>query len=75
MDFYAFHHFPPVDPALAENCVVYYLQFETYGGYLNGALGKIRRMLKPIAIQTIKVRSAESVRHALATIVREADRL
>lgn len=73
MDFYAFHHFPPIDPALAENCVVYYLQYENYGGYLNGALGEFRKMLKPLAIHTIKVRSAESVRQALARIVHEVD--
>ncbi|MGE5324395.1 MAG: hypothetical protein ACM3SW_16125, partial [Actinomycetota bacterium] len=75
MDSYAFHHFPPIDPELAENCVVYYLQFEAYGGYVSGALGNVRKMLKPLAIHTIKVRSAESVRHALARIVREVDRM
>lgn len=75
MDFYAFHHFPPVDPAVAEDCVVYYLQYEIYGPYASGALGKVREMLKPLTIHTIKVRSAESVRDALARIVREVDRM
>lgn len=75
MDFYAFHHFPAIDPALAENCVVYYLQYETYGGYLDGALGEFRKMLKPLAIHTIKVRSGESVRHALARIVQDVDEM
>ncbi len=75
MDFYAFHHFPAIDAAQAENCVVYYLQFETYAGYANGALGKVRDMLKPVPIHTIKVRSAESVRHALARIVNEVSEM
>lgn len=75
MDFYAFHHFPAIDPALAENCVVYYLQYETYGGYLDGALGEFRKMLKPLAIHTIKVRSGESVRQALARIVEDIDQM
>ena len=74
MDFYAFHHFPPIDPEQAENCVVYYLQFETYAGYADGALSKVRSMLKPLPIHTIKVRSAESVRHALARILEEVPR-
>lgn len=72
MDFYAFHHFPAIDAAQAENCVVYYLQFETYGGYADGALSKVKDMLKPLPIHTIKVRSADSVRHALSRIVNEA---
>ncbi len=75
MDFYAFHHFPPIDPEQAENCVIYYLQFETYAGYADGALGKVRTMLKPLPIRTIKVRSPESVRHALARILEEVSRM
>jgi hypothetical protein len=75
MDFYAFHHFPQVDPALAENCVVYYLQYEIYGPYATGALGKVRKMLKPLTIHTIKVRSGESVREALGRIVREVGQM
>ena len=48
-------------PHKAENCVVYYLQYEIYGPYATGALGKVRKMLKPLTIHTIKVRSGESV--------------
>ena len=75
MDFYAFHHFPPIESEQTENCVVYYLQFETYGGYTDGALNKVRSMLKPLPIRTIKIRSAESVRHGLAKILQEVPRL
>ena len=71
MDFYAFHHFPPIDSAQAENCVVYYLQYQVYGPYAAGAMDKVSKMLKPMTIHTIKVRSGESVREALKRIVRE----
>jgi hypothetical protein len=71
MDFYAFHHFPPVAAEETNDSVVYYLQFETYGRYADGALGKVRSMLKPLPVRTIKVRSAESVRQALARILNE----
>lgn len=73
MDFYAFHQLPPIDASQAEKCVVYYLQFETNPRYADGALGKVRSMLKPLAIHTMKVRSPESVRHALARIVTEVN--
>lgn len=75
MDFYAFHQFPPIDAEQAENTQIYYLQFETYGGYADGALGKVRSMLKPLPVHTIRVRSAESVRHALARIMEEVPRM
>ena len=75
MDFYDFGHFPPINPAQAENCVVYYLQFQVYGPYATGALGKVGKMLKPLTIHTIKVRSAESVREALKRIVAEVGQI
>lgn len=71
MDFYAFHHFPAIDPAQAENCVVYYLQYQVYGPYATGAMDKVSKMLKPMTIHTMKVRSGESVREALKRIVSE----
>jgi len=75
MDFYAFRHFPSIDPAEAENCVVYYLQYEVYGPYATGALGNVRKMLKPLQIHTFKVRSAESVREALERIVKDVGQM
>ena len=75
MDFYAFHHFPAIDATLAENCVVYYLQYETYGPFATGAVGSVRKMLKPLQIRAMKVRTPESVRHALERIVREVNEM
>ncbi|HKT50360.1 MAG TPA: hypothetical protein VJV96_08680 [Candidatus Angelobacter sp.] len=75
MDFYAFHHFPPIDPAQAENCVVYYLQYQVYGPYATGAMDKVSKMLKPVTIHTIKVRSGESIREALKRIVAEVGQI
>ena len=75
MDFYAFHPLPPIEPAQAEKCVVYYLQYELYGPYATGALGRVRKMLDPIPIHAIKVRSPESIRKALARIVEEVGEL
>lgn len=75
MDFYAFHHFPDINKAQAENCIVYYLQYEVYGPYATGALGNVKKMLKPLPIHTIKVRTAESVREALQRILREAGQM
>ena len=75
MDFYAFRHFPSIDPAEAENCVVYYLQYEVYGPSATGALGSVRKMLKPLQIHTFKVRSAESVREALEKILKDAGQM
>ena len=75
MDFYAFHHFPPIDAAQAENCVVYYLQYQLYGSYATGAMDKVRKMLKPVTIHTMKVRSAESIREALKRIVAEVGQI
>jgi hypothetical protein len=75
MDFYAFHHFPPIDAAQAENCVVYYLQYQLYGSYATGAMDKVSKMLKPVTIHTMKVRSAESIREALKRIVAEVGQI
>ena len=52
--------------------MVYYLQFELLNTrYADGAVGNVRNMLKPLAVHAIKVRSAESIRHALARILEE----
>ena len=75
MDFYAFHHFPPIDAAQAENCVVYYLQYHLYGPYATGATDKVSKMLKPVTIHTMKVRSGESIREALKRIVAEVGQI
>jgi hypothetical protein len=76
MDFYAFHNLPTIPSEEAEDCVVYYLQFELYNPrYASGALGSVRKMMKPLPIHTIQVRSPESIRHALARILDDVARL
>jgi hypothetical protein len=72
MDFYSFRDLPRLPPGSEEKCVVYYLQFELLNTlYADGAVGNVRKMLKPLPLRVFKVRSAESVRHALAKILEE----
>jgi hypothetical protein len=72
MDFYSFRNLPHLPPGSEEKCVVYYLQFELLNTlYADGAVGNVRNMLKPLTVHAIKVRSAESIRHALARILDE----
>jgi hypothetical protein len=72
MDFYSFRDLPHLPPGSEEKCVVYYLQFELLNTtYANGAIGNVRKMLKPLTVHVFKVRSAESVRHALARMLEE----
>jgi hypothetical protein len=39
--------------------------------YADGAIGNVRKMLKPLTVHVFKVRSAESVRHALAKMLED----
>jgi len=72
MDFYSFRDLPHLPAGSEENCVVYYLQFELLNTtYADGAVGNVRRMLKPLPVRVFKVRSAESIRHALARMLEE----
>jgi hypothetical protein len=72
MDFYSFRNLPHLPHGSEEKCVVYYLQFELLNtAYADGAIGNVRRMLSPLRLHVFKVRSAESVRHALAKILAE----
>ncbi len=72
MDFYSFRDLPHMPPGSEEKCVVYYLQFELLNTtYADGAIGNVRKMLKPLTVHVFKVRSAESVRHALAKMMEE----
>jgi hypothetical protein len=74
MDFYSFRDLPHMPPGSEEKCVVYYLQFELLNPmYADGAIGNVRKMLKPLPLRVFKVRSAESIRHALARIMEEVE--
>ena len=76
MDFYSFRDLPHMPPGSEEKCVVYYLQFELLNPtYADGAVGNVRKMLKPLPLRVFKVRSAESIRHALARIMEEVESL
>src|SRR5260370_41761491 len=76
MDFYSFRALPHMPPGSEEKCVVYYLQFELLNTrYADGAVGNVRKMLKPLPVHVFKVRSPESIRHALARILEEVERM
>jgi hypothetical protein len=76
MDFYSFRDLPHLPPGSEEKCVVYYLQFELLNTtYADGAVGNVRNMLKPLKVHVIKVRTAESIRHALARILDEVSQM
>jgi hypothetical protein len=76
MDFYSFRNLPHMPPGSEEKCVVYYLQFELLNTtYANGAVNNVRNMLKPLTVHVIKVRSAESIRRALARILDEVSQM
>lgn len=76
MDFYSFRDLPHLPPGSEEKCVVYYLQFELLNPqYADGAIGNVRRMLKPLSVHVFKVRSAESIRQALAKMLEELRRM
>jgi len=72
MDFYSFRDLPRLPAGSEEKCVVYYLQFELLNPlYADGAVGNVRKMLRPLPVHVFKVRSPESIRHALASILEE----
>jgi hypothetical protein len=72
MDFYSFRDLPHLPPGSEEKCVVYYLQFELLNMlYADGAVGNVRKMLNPLPVRVFKVRSPESIRHALARMLEE----
>jgi hypothetical protein len=76
MDFYSFRDLPHLPPGSEEKCVVYYLQFQLLNtAYADGAVNNVRNMLKPLTVHVIKVRSAESIRHALARIMNEVSQM
>ena len=76
MDFYSFRDLPQMPPGSEEKCVVYYLQFELLNTtYADGAVGNVRKMLKPLTVHVFKVRTAESIRHALARMLSEIEQM
>lgn len=72
MDPYSFPDLPPI-AATDPNCVVFYLQYDFMGlveaRRLDGGSANVEKMLKPLRVRTFKVRSAESLRMALARML------
>jgi hypothetical protein len=76
MDMYVFPKLPEVETGNEEDCVIYYLQSEFVERHgINGAVGNVEKMLKPLKIRSFRVESADDVRHALAKIMEEVGRL
>jgi hypothetical protein len=76
MDMYVFPKLPEMEPGNEEDCVIYYLQSEFVDRHgINGAVGNVEKMLKPLKIRSFRVESADDVRHALAKIMEEVGRL
>jgi len=78
MDPYSFPDLPPI-AAADPNCLVFYLQYDFMGlvesRRLDGGSGNVEKMLKPLRVRTFKVRSAESVRMALARMLEEISQM
>jgi hypothetical protein len=76
MDMYVFPKLPEIETGNEEDCVIYYLQSEFVERHgINGAVGNVEKMLKPLKIRSFRVESADDVRHALAKIMEEVGRL
>jgi hypothetical protein len=76
MDMYVFPKLPELETGNEEDCVIYYLQSEFVERHgINGAVGNVEKMLKPLKIRSFRVESADDVRRALAKIMEEVGRL
>jgi hypothetical protein len=73
MDSYSFPDLPPVALSRETPCVIFYVQYDYQGAVESrksaGAAKNIEKMLHPLRVQTLTVRSAESVREALGKIL------
>jgi len=78
MDSYSFPDLPAVSLANQPECAVFYLEYESGKAGPKGAPGgikKLERMLRPLRVRTFTVRSAESMRYALARVLDEISHL
>lgn len=79
MDRYSFPHLPPIALPGAADCAIFYLQYdfaETPGAKgPTGGIKKLEKMLRPLRVHTFTVRSAESIRYALAQVMEEISRM
>jgi hypothetical protein len=79
MDSYSFPDLPPLAVSGQIPCLVFYVQYDYLGGVATsksaGAAKSIEKMLQPLRVQTFTVRSAESVRQALAKILERVSQM
>jgi len=79
MDSYLFPDLPPVAVSGETPCLVFYVQYDYLGRVeartQAGAAKNIEKMLQPMRVQTVTVRSAESVREALAKILERVSQM
>lgn len=59
-----------------QDCVIYYLQVDSFEGPgATGAASNVEKMLKPLKIHTIHVRTAFEARRDLAKVLEEIGKL
>ncbi len=76
MELYVFPRLPEVETGREQDCVIYYLQVDSFEGPgATGAAGNVEKMLKPLKIHTIHVRTAFEARRALARVLEEIGKL
>jgi len=79
MDTYSFPELQPITMPAGAECEVFYVQYDSPGTTLpkgdTGGLKKLEKMLRPLRVRTFTVRSAESIRYALARVMDEISRM
>jgi hypothetical protein len=79
MDAYSFPDMPPISLPTGTEYAVFYLHYdfpEKAGPKgTAGAAKKLERMLRPLHVRSFSVRSAESIRYALARVLDEISRM
>jgi hypothetical protein len=74
-DYYDLQGLPYLPPDSKERCVVYYLQVNPNLAHPNVAVDYMRKMLAPLPLHVFQVRSAESIRLALAKILEDVGKM
>jgi hypothetical protein len=79
MDTYSFRELSPISLSGQADCMVFYLQYDskekTNSKAAAGGSKNVEKMLRPLRVRTFTVRSAESIRHALARVLEEISRM
>jgi hypothetical protein len=78
LDSYSFPDLPAISLSSQPDCAVFYLQYDpgkTGPRGPTGGIKKLEKMLRPLHVRTFTVRSAESIRQALARVMEEISKL